>query len=387
MTTQIKYVPILKWKAAEICALTHTSDEHKKIIIPLIEIVLPSVNAYKDKERKKKKTDEEIHSEMVEKMIAKRILEIPEEIKEAWGNLGIYVDVTLLHNKDKTTELKIMVLNTILDGAKTKGLKVIPVINVADDSSIVSNLANLISRKEVEEICLRVTPSNLKNSDMLDAKISTLLSLMGIEKNRVHLLVDLKYVDTSTGTYGTIFTQAQKIKDLGQFKEFIFASGAFPVDMSECSFEDLTYLPRTDWTSWKGNVTEGKIIRRPIYSDYSIRHPFHNDSLQFFESTSTLKYTVDAQWMIMKGKKRALEMYLTHAYLLVQHPEFKLATYGKEAAFSFGDDYIVKKAKHFNDVFRYNNSAKGMGRTSDWITAGISHHLAVVMHQLSTHLD
>lgn len=387
MATQTKYVPILKWKAAEICALTRASDEHKKFVTPLIEIVLPSVNAYKDKERKKKKTDEEIHAEMVQKMIAKRFLEIPQEIEKAWESREIYVDVTLLHNKDKTNELKIATLNTILKGARAKSLKIIPVVNIADDSLIISNMAGLISKKEVDEICVRITPSSLKDSQNLDVKISALLNGLGIQKRKVHLLVDLKYIDTSSGAYGVLFAQAQKIKDLGQFKEFVFASGAFPVDMSECSFEDPTYLPRTDWTSWKSNVTGGKIVRTPVYSDYSIRHPLYNDSLQFFESTSTLKYTVESQWMIMKGKKRALEMYLTHAYLLVQQPEFKQATYGKEAAFSFGDEYVARKAKHFEDVYRHDNSEKGMGRTQDWIAAGISHHLAVVMHQLSTLRD
>ncbi|MEK7463263.1 MAG: hypothetical protein AAB621_02790, partial [Patescibacteria group bacterium] len=119
---------------------------------------------------------------------------------------------------------------------------------------------------------------------------------------------------------------------------------------------------------------------------YSIRHPLYNDSLQFFESTSTLKYTLQSQWMIMKGKKRALELYLTHASLLVKQPEFKSATHNKGGSFSFGDEYISKKAKHF-EVYVRDNSVKGMGRTWDWIAAGISHHIALVMHQLSNPLD
>lgn len=383
MSKQIKYAPILKWKAAEITALENISSDNKKGVAPIIELVLPSVNAYKDKERKQKKTDEEIHAEMVEKMVTKRFVEIPDEIKKSWGSDEIYVDVTLLHNKDKTNQLKIDAINKLAEEAKIKGLKIVPVINIADDSLLVGNISNLISKKLVEEVCLRVMPSSLKDVETLNKKISDLLGSVKISKESAHLLIDLKYIDSLSGGYGEMFDNAQKIIELKKFKEFIFASGAFPVDMLKCTLEESTYLPRTDWTSWVSNVKEKKLVRVPIYSDYSIRYPLYNDSLQFFESTSTLKYTVESQWMIMKGTKRALHMYLGHASLLTQQPEFNTATYGKGAKFSFGDDYISKKAEHFK-VWTKDNSVKGTGRTQDWIAAGISHHTAVVMHQLSS---
>jgi len=388
MTPPTKYVPILKWKAAEIRALTDIPDEHRKRVRPLIEIVLPGIsNIYKDKEKKVKKTDEEIHAEMLAKMTSQRYAKIPEEIEEAWGAREIYLDTTLLHNKDKSNELKIEALNALLDGGRTRGLELIPVINVADDLSLMKNLGRLISKGEVRELCVRITPSNLKDMEALNTQIVTLLERLGVDERQVHLLVDLKYVDSSSGTYGALFTQAQAIHNLKIFQEFVFASGAFPIDMTECSFEDPTYLPRTDWTSWRSNVVEGRLVRAPIYSDYSIRHPLYSESLQFFESSSTLKYTVGSQWMILRGKKRALHMYLTSAHLLVQQPEFKEATYSKEGNFSAGDAYIVKKAKHFDEVFRHDNSVKGTGRTQDWIAAGVSHHIAVVMHQLSNPRD
>lgn len=381
MAIQTKYVPVLKWKSAEMLALMHIPNKHKDLIVPLIEIVLPSVNAYKDKERKKRKTDEEIHVEMVEKIINKRFLEIPEEIENFWGNHELYVDVTLLHNKEKTNELKVATLNAIINGVKLRKVKIIPVINLVDDSLIISNIRSLVSKKEISELCLRITSSNLKDVEVLDSKITSLLNYLGIEKQKTHIFIDLKFID-ATSNYGALFSQAQSIRDLTQFKEFVFSSGAFPVDMSKCPFEETTYLPRLDWTNWKSNVVEKEINRVPIYSDYSMRYPLYNDSLQFLEATSTLKYTVDSQWMIMKGKKRALEMYLVHANMLVQTPEFKQATYNQGSDFSFGDEYITKKAKHFHK-YVLDKSIRGMGRTPDWITVGISHHTAVVMHQLS----
>ena len=47
------YIPILKWKSAEIRALRDLSDEDKKHMTPLIELVLPKVSSpYKDKDKK-----------------------------------------------------------------------------------------------------------------------------------------------------------------------------------------------------------------------------------------------------------------------------------------------------------------------------------------------
>lgn len=386
MSKDPKYIPILKWKAAEMAALANESDKNKAHITPLIELVLPSVNAHKDKERKKKKTEEEIHSEMVNKLITKRFFEIPEEIYKFWGSNEVYLDVTLLHNKDKTNELKIDALNALTKKAKIKELNIIPVINLADDHLIIDCVINLISDQLINEVCLRITQSSLSDSDVLNEKISNFINYINIPKQKIHILIDLKYLNPESEIYSDLFDCAQKIYKLKEFKEFIFSSGSFPIDMSDCSLEETAYLPRADWNSWKINTTKKELNRVPVYSDYSIRHPIYNDSLQFFESTSTLKYTLESEWMIMKGKKRALELYLTHAYLLVKQPEFKNATFGNGARFSWGDNQISKKAQHF-EVYRRDNSVKGMGRTWDWIAFGINHHTAMVMHQLSNPLD
>lgn len=386
MSKDFRYVPILKWKAAEMAALANESEKNKIHITPLIEIVLPSVNPYKDKKRKEKKTEDVIHSEMVNKLTTKRLFEIPEEIKKFWGSNKIYVDVTLLHNKDKTTDLKIATLTTLIKEAKTKKINIVPVVNIADDHIIIKNLINLISDQLIDDVCLRITQSNLSDSKILNEKISNFIHYTKIQEQKIHLLIDLKYLNPLSKDYSALFDCAQKINKLKEFKEFIFSSGSFPIDMSDCSIEETKYLPRADWNNWKVNTTKKELNRVPIYSDYCIRHPIYNDSLQFFESTSTLKYTLESDWMIMKGKKRALELYLTHAYLLVRQSEFKNATFNIGADFSWGDSQILKKAEHFK-VYMSDNSVKGMGRTLDWIAFGISHHTAMVIRQLSSHLD
>ena len=157
--------------------------------------------------------------------------------------------------------------------------------------------------------------------------------------------------------------------------------------MTDCSLEEPSYLPRIDWLYWEENKSQKDIKRIPIFSDYTVRHPVHYESLQFFSPSTTLKYTTKKDWMIIKGQRTKFELYLANASLLVGREEFKNSTNGQGASFSFGDDYIVKKAKHYTKYMKElnkGNDIKGTGTSPTWIRALISHHIALVMHQLAT---
>ena len=65
MFTTKHYVPILKWKRAEQGALETLPDKCRDRISPLIELVMPKPKSlYKDKEKKIRKTQEELFQEL-----------------------------------------------------------------------------------------------------------------------------------------------------------------------------------------------------------------------------------------------------------------------------------------------------------------------------------
>lgn len=387
MTKELLYVPILKWKAAELTAIANIYDSHKESLLPLAEIVLPGVSAYSDSKAKIKKSEDAIHSEMVAKLKTKRVLEIPKEFKEVWGDGKILFDITLIHDKENTTDLKRFTLRTIASESKKVGATVVPVVNVADVPVIFSEVSTLLTEGIVSEVCIRVTPASLKDIAALNAKLEQIFSTLHTSRDKIYLLIDLKYIEPTTNQYKGLFDAAQSIEKLESFKGFIFAAGAFPADVSRFRADDNPCsLGRLDWQEWCESVSGKELLRIPTYADYSIRHPHYNDSLQFMESTSTLKYTLPSEWMILKGEKRKFENYLANASELIKLPEFSEATNGKKDEFSFGDKYIVDKANHFL-AYRANPAIKGTGRNQDWIAAGISHHIALVMHQLSNPLD
>jgi hypothetical protein len=378
----MKYVPILKWKAAELTSLTKTNPDHRKEVVPLAEIVLPSINTL-DKATGTRKSDEQIHQEMVLKLTQQRVLEVPEEFETAWKSGAIYLDVTLIHDEERTTELKCFTLKTIAEGCQAKDLKIIPVVNIADASEIITTVRELIRSTKTGEVCIRVTSSGLKDISILNNKLAQILVDLGTTHDKVHLLIDLKYLESSAVDYKSLFDQAQLIQNLADYKEFIFAAGAFPVDMSKFNSDNNPCLTsRLDWKEWCENVSKEGLVRKPTYSDYTIRHPHYSESLQFMEATSTLKYTAKLEWMIFKGQKRNFGAYLANASVLVDLPEFKDSTDSRLGAFSYGDQYIVDKANHF-PKYAADQSVKGTGRNQDWIAAGINHHTALVIQQLS----
>lgn len=380
---KINYVPILKWRAAEINALKNVFDQDKDKVLPLIEVVLPSISLFKNivrdgKKEMARKLDEEVHAEMVAKYRSERLDRIPVEIEECRGELPTLLDFSLLHDGAETTNLKVESIKKVSQACLEKNLDVRLVFNLSDDAKIIDEIVNHFKSGKIKGLCIRVTVSNLNNLTELNSKLSGFLSKAKISEENIDLVVDLKYLDDQLkASYKKLFTISQSIYNLSKWRSFTFASGSFPIDVSKHKVDDLGSEPRHDWLLWLEAANEKGLVRKPIFGDYTIRNPIHSDALVFLQSSATLKYTTDNEWKIFRGQKQKNEQYLGHANLLVKESYFS----GEN--FSFGDKYITEKAKHFH-VYMKDNKVKGMGRSGDWIAAGISHHLALVLSQLAS---
>jgi hypothetical protein len=376
MSNPLLYVPVLKWKRAEHRALKALSDSDKKHIAPLIELVLPTVSPNKDKNGKVKKTSTEQQAEMVLKFKEKRIPAISKEISEFWGQGSIFIDFSLLHNGASTTGLKIDSMNTIIPAVMKIGVKAIPVVNLSDDVKI-KEAAGLLCKEYKQGMCVRLVPSDLSDINHLNNTLDNLISRIGLGAHEVDLLIDIKQINEIGGAYLRFINQSQQIRDLNKWRNLIFASGAFPEDLTGCKLDEATSLPRFDWQNWAKHAKSKKLNRLPIYADYTIRTPIFNESLQFYHPTTSIKYATENDWFIMKGKKQEFSLYLVNAKLLVEESG---KFYGE--SYSDGDRYTAEKAKHC-DIFLKNPAIKGTGRTEDWISAGINHHLALAVRQVA----
>lgn len=357
------YVPILKWKRAEQGALKALSEEHKKYITPLIQLVMP-----------KPKNGPHEHLDNIVNRFEGQLSAIPEKILDVCGTEPIFIDVSLLF----TTPLKTKSLSIISREGYRLGGVFVPVIHLDDDSAI-KDAAYSLAKENGSGVCLRLVCSDFSDPNKLNESIAKLLSSSGLKEKNINLLVDIKETEKNGDKYVKYLKLSQSIPNLSKWRTFVFASGSFPKDLSECKLDEENLIPRIDWKSWKEYVVSKKLQRNPAFADYTIQYPIYKEYTQFFHPTTSIKYTLKDHWLIMKGQKQKFGKYLASAALLVKDKRF----YGKD--FSCGDEYISEKAKHFDTYIR-DPSIKGTGNTEQWLRAGINHHLTLVANQIASFL-
>jgi len=352
------YIPILKWKRAEQGALKALVDGQKKHITPLLQFVMP-----------KYKPDEKL--ENVVAKFEEQLSQMPDKIIEIWGKTPVFLDVSLLF----TTPLKAKSIKDIsLGGQKLKGI-FIPVIHLNDNQEI-KDAAFSVAKETGNGLCLRLICYDFSDLAILNRNISDLLSSSKLTEKEIDLLVDVKETGDNGDKYIKYLDFSQNIPNLTSWRTFIFASGSFPEDLSQCKLDEENLIPRIDWKSWKEQINNKKLQRKPSFSDYTIQHPIYKEVSQFFHPTSSIKYTLEDEWLIMKGQRQKFDKYLASAALLVKDKRY----YGEN--FSDGDKYISNKAKHF-EAYIKKPSIKGTGSTETWLRAGINHHLVLTAHQVA----
>ena len=356
------YVPILKWKRAEQNALQALKDKDKELMTPLIQFVMP---------KPKSAANAEKQFESVIASFREKVPQLPQQILKAWCTAPIFIDFSLLY----TAALKVEAAKNIMTSGYALGMHFIPVINLNDDVEHKKAIYSS-AKKYSSGICLRLVHYDLADTVKLNKEIQAFLSGSGLTEADVDLLVDTKEIGQN-GTYRGYVSASQRIQNLPKWRTFIFASGAFPEDLSNCKIDEENLIPRYDWGNWVAQLNGKTSVRKPTFGDYTIQHPIYKESSQFFPPTTSIKYALEDAWYIMKGKKQIFEMYLAHAKVLADD---RSKFYGEQ--FSFGDKYIADKAKHF-PVYMRNKSVKGTGSTESWLTAGINHHLVLTAHQIA----
>ncbi|MBU0633979.1 MAG: beta family protein [Candidatus Omnitrophica bacterium] len=352
------YVPILKWKRAEQSALKVLEEKHKKHITPLLQFVMSKGKPGDQREDIVVKFEEQLPK-------------IPEKVIEVWGKAPIFIDVSLLY----TTPLKAKALVAISQGGHDLGGVFIPIVHLYDEQKI-KEVAYSLAKKNKCGLCLRLICPDFVDLNKLNQDIANFLSVGKLEEKDIDLLVDVKEAESNGNKCSKYLGMVQDLPNLTKWRTFSFASGSFPEDLSAYKLDEENLIPRVDWISWKGHVTGKTLKRKPAFADYTIQHPIYKEATQFYHPTTSIKYTLEDEWLIMKGKKHRFEMYLGSAKLLSQDRRF----YGE--SFSYGDKYVALKAKHC-DVYLKNKKLGGTGSTETWITAGINHHLVLVANQVS----
>jgi len=354
------YVPILKWKAAEKTSLKELQDECKTHITPVFQLVMPGLKRVKGK--LVSETPEEQFEEVIQ-TFKEKIPEIPEEILDSWGTETAFIDLSLIY----TVPLRIEGLRKIISKGSQLGIHLVPVLNLSDDPELKEAIFSL-DREYKSGLCLRLVCSDFNDLPVLNARIRDFLMSNNLTEETIDLLVDIKDINGNNGKYSKYANLSQEIYNLTNWRTFTFASGAFPVDLTAYKIDEENIVPRLDWDNWIDQSRNKKLRRYPSFADYTIQHPIYKESSQFFSPSTSIKYTLENDWLIMKGKKGRFDLYLANAKLLSDDDRF----FGE--SFSYGDKYIFEKAQHL-EAYLKNPKIKGTGTSETWLSAGINHHL------------
>jgi len=355
------YVPILRWKAAEREGLEKISDEQKKFITPVIEVIMPQ--PARVKKDGTGKTPEELLTESIE-TLKQKLPKIPEEILKYWGKGPIFIDLSLID-----ISLRVDGLKKILSEGRIRELYLIPVIAL-NSSSHIQNAYISLAKENAKGLGLRLFKSNF-NSAPLIADINSFLTLSELKHQEIDLLVDLQITDGQCLRLAEIIEQIPNIHD---WRTFTVISGSFPKDLTNF-LPDLHKIDRQDWNNWFNQINSNGLKRKPSFGDYTIQHPIYSEPSPGMNPSASIRYTLSDKYMIMRGeglrgeKSKGFAQYPANAQLLSQQQEF----FGED--FSFGDAYIVEKGKDIN--------TKETGTPRTWLRAGINHHLACVISQIA----
>lgn len=354
------YVPILKWKPAERKALQMLSDDHKQFLTPLIQLIMPVPKQVQDGGRAQ--TKEEQYEEIIAKF-RDQLPEIPGDIFKAWGRSPIFIDFSLIY----VPSLRLDGLRLVLVAGDRLGLGLIPVVNLSSDDKFIK-AAGSVAGKYRRGICLRLVCGDLGDLTSLSKAIAGVLSVLGLPEGEVDLLVDLQETHDSKEKYRQFGDVVQKLPGLSRWRTVIFASGAFPVDLTNCRVGERNLISRLDWDSWIRHLKNPKLARKPSFGDYAILHPIYKESTQFFSPSASIRYTLENEWLVMRGQRGKFSQYLANAQLLSKMPEFA----GER--FSYGDAYILEKGKDLRGK---------PGNATTWLVAGINHHLVFTVNQIA----
>lgn len=368
MTVIKPYVPILRWRPAEIAAMEKLFPEDREQITPLIEFIMPAPSL--DKESR------EITRTPKEKFLA-ALPKVGQELLDSWGQNPIFVDVHLLDGDIRSSSFK-----QILSSSSELNLFPVPVIYIIP---VVSTSADMATRrvgidyakKSGHGLCIRIDKSHLKDAN-LGSHISKFVKDNELTIENTDLLVDLRIVDQDTDAV-SIADRLAALPHLNKWRSFIVSSGVFPKDLTNFAAGEAHSLDRFDLKLWNALRETGRLPRLPLFSDYTIQHPVYEYVAAI--GSASVRYTADDAWWIFRGKRPGLinpktkekgpgrEQYIAHARTIVNRDFYK------KKDFSFGDAEIARIADPDNQK---------PGSPTTWLTIGMNHHITLTAGQISS---
>lgn len=350
------YVPILRWKPAEIDALSHLIDIVRNRITPFFELCPPMFN---------KKSGEVLPIEVITEKLW--------ELKEVMGDLPFYMD--LLHIRDgKSPHSDKAIWPLIAQQGKLLSLSLIPVTGFYGKGVDYQRLIGKVAKDFGNGACIRLFHNDVVHSSLAN-RLGQLLSMVSLSPGEVDLLIDFQIVNAAGPRYSDMI---EELPFLSEWRSLTLTGGSFPPDLGYPMLAHNTYpVPRLEWRKYKAEILNGHVTNGlvPRFSDFTIQHPVYAEPVAFPNVSRSIRYTYDEYWLVFRGEapgdgRLGNIQYQAQAELLIAKNEYC------GADFCFGDGFIMKKS----------TDEKHPGGPPQWLMAGINHHITFTVYQMNPEL-
>lgn len=352
LISKSQYVPILKWRQGEYQALSRLGDQNKDSIVPLL--IIPPIEYDFEEKRLKKTVQEHIET-------------FPTRFRAKWGERKALIDI---HDslENEVMDSGARTFHFIFDELRKGNCTAIPVVNLSRSEEFIKVIKEIVSADQ-RGVCARITLPELMSVE-LNSKLQTLFQYLDLNYPQVDLVVDLAqpksfepYPDFSKALVNAI----KKIAGLQQYRSFAFAATSLQLSAIKNPGGEII---RHEWQLYKQLATDLNDVRIPSFGDYSIETPeFSKLDMRQINPAGKIVYASNDVWYVAKGTAfRGNESQMTkHCKSIVDSVHWCGSNY------SHGD-------KRINDTVL---GTEGTGNLSTWKQAGVSHHLAKVVEQLS----
>lgn len=340
----IKYIPILRWKAGEKSCLENLSPDVSSKIIPFVE-VSPLTDSPS--------------GEVAEKKFSKLI----SSFNITWENKPFYLYLSndWYTSADSPNDISDIYENLF---KSINHSKAIPAFDITDEINI-SNTANLTTTNGV---CLRISGNNF---ELLNQSLKNYVESSWIIPQSTDLLIDLKYIGEEIYPKKAVLTTAiSDIPNIGDYRRIIIASCSFPKDVSILRSDVVNEFKRYETMIHEISLDlQSKFAFNYIYADYGSMNLSEVTFAPYMAPNFKIKYSTPDKYLIVKGlslKKGGLDLSNVTASckLLVKHPQFS----GEN--FSYGDSVIAATA---------NGTNTKSGNLTNWVGYSFNHHITLIV--------
>ncbi|MFA1819556.1 hypothetical protein ACDX78_05010 [Virgibacillus oceani] len=352
--TSVKYYPILKWRSGEKQALKELPEGVKKEIAPIIEIV----------------DDEEVTN-------------VLDFVKELNGINKIYFDSSYIEEGGGVDYLESLISQAVLDG-----VTVLPVLTYDEFKSRSNNFLEVSS-----ELLVKVTLPADFEGDSYETIFTSLESWNNNYDLKVSVLLDLGLVEdrnVANRQFSELKSVLNNYLRKTSFLNIVIGITSFPDDLSSIPSGGESFYKRYDIKIFKAlfNSQEFNDFKEKLsYSDYGVTK-FTDSEIDFsklrYGILPKARYTITDSYWILKGQRdNETKEWIKNHPALAQTIYSSDYYYGE--GFSPGDYDIMERA--LGHIKGNPQKKIGPGGNTNWVTNAVSHHVTVVVNELSKVFD